>query len=191
MGWDQRRAERLLRPPWWALPTKNTLDRATVTFPKLLYERLDQTGIDFAVLYATAGLGAPHIREDELRRATCRAFNTFHADSFREYSDRLTSAAIIPMHTPQEAIAELENSVRTLGLKVIMMAGHVRRPIPAVATAVPHPTRYAFWLDLFAIERCVRLRPGMGQMCRTRCRAEFSFARHGLGQPRLEFELHV
>jgi predicted TIM-barrel fold metal-dependent hydrolase len=134
------------------LPTKNTLDRATATFPKLLHERLDQTGIDFAVLYPTAGLGAPHIREDELRRATCRAFNTFHADIFREYSDRLTPAAIIPMHTPQEAIEELEFAVKTLGLKVIMMAGHVRRPIPAVAQNVPHPTRHAYWLDLFALD---------------------------------------
>jgi predicted TIM-barrel fold metal-dependent hydrolase len=179
MSWDQRRAERPLRPPWWALPTKNTLDRATATFPKLLHERLDQTGIDFAVLYPTAGLGAPHIREDELRRATCRSFNTYHADIFREYSDRLTPAAIIPMHTPREAIEELEHAVKTLGLKVIMMAGHVRRPIPAIAAAVPHPTRYAYWLDLFALDseydydpvwaKCIELgvapsfhSPGMG-----------------------------
>jgi predicted TIM-barrel fold metal-dependent hydrolase len=152
MSGEERRAERPLRPPWWALPTKNTLDRATAMFPKLLHERLDQTGIDFAVLYPTAGLGAPHIREDELRQATCRAFNTFHADIYREYSARLTPAAIIPMHTPREAIAELEHAVKTLGFKVIMMAGHVRRPIPAVAAAVPHPTRYAYWLDLFAID---------------------------------------
>jgi hypothetical protein len=102
MSWDQRRAERPLRPPWWALPTKNTVDRATATFPKLLHERLDQTGIDFAILYPTAGLGAPHIRDDELRRATCRAINTYHADIFREYSGRLTPAAVIPMHTPAE-----------------------------------------------------------------------------------------
>jgi predicted TIM-barrel fold metal-dependent hydrolase len=152
MSWEQRRAERPLRPPWWALPTKNTLDRATATFPKLLHERLDQTGIDFAVLYPTAGLGAPHIRDDELRRASCRAFNTYHADIFREYSDRLTPAAVIPMHTPAEAIEELEHAVKTLGLRVIMMAGHVRRPISAVESAVPHPTRYAYWLDLFAID---------------------------------------
>jgi hypothetical protein len=69
MTQEQREAERAWRPPWWALPTKNTLDRATATFPRLLHERLDQTGIDFAVLYPTVGLGAPHIREDELRRA--------------------------------------------------------------------------------------------------------------------------
>ena len=152
MSWEQRQAERPFRPPWWALPTKNTLDRATATFPKLLHERLDQTGIDFAVLYPTAGLGAPHIRDDELRRVTCRAFNSFHADVFREYSDRLTPAAVIPMHTPQEAIDELEYAVKTLGLKVIMMAGHVRRPIPAVAQSLSHPTRYAHWLDFFALD---------------------------------------
>ncbi|HUY29141.1 MAG TPA: amidohydrolase family protein [Candidatus Binataceae bacterium] len=149
---EQRRTERPVRPPWWALPTKNTLDRATGTFPKLQYERLDETGIDFAILYPTAGLGAPHIRDEELRRATCRAFNTFHSDIFREYADRLTPAAVIPMHTPKEAIDELEFAVKTLGLKVIMMAGHVRRPIPAVADSVPNPTRHAYWLDLLALD---------------------------------------
>jgi hypothetical protein len=99
MSAEQRRAERPLRPPWWALPTKNTRDRATASFPKLQYQRLDETGIDFAVQYPTAGLGAPHIRDEELRRASCRAFNTFHADIYREYADRLTPAAVIPMHS--------------------------------------------------------------------------------------------
>ena len=37
----------LIRPPWWAVPAENTLDRATATFPKLLYERLDEIGLDF------------------------------------------------------------------------------------------------------------------------------------------------
>jgi predicted TIM-barrel fold metal-dependent hydrolase len=152
MSPEQRRAERPLRPPWWALPTRNTLDRATASFPKLQYERLDETGIDFAVLYPTAGLGAPHIRDEELRRALCRAFNTFHADIYREYADRLTPAAVIPMHTPQEAIEELEYAVSTLRLKVVMMAGHVRRPIPALAEVVPNPTRNAYWLDLLALD---------------------------------------
>jgi predicted TIM-barrel fold metal-dependent hydrolase len=149
---EQRHAERPLRPPWWALPTKNTLDRATASFPRLQYERLDETGIDFAVLYPTAGLEAPYIRDEELRRASCRAFNTFHADIYRDYADRLTPAVVIPMDTPREAIEELEYAVKTLGLKVIMMAGHVRRPIPAVAESIPNPTRHAYWLDLFALD---------------------------------------
>ena len=195
-GWyrmtrEQRAAERPLRPPWWALPTKNTLDRATATFPKLLHERLDQTGIDFAVLYPTAGLGAPHIREDELRRATCRAFNTFHADIFREYSDRLTPAAVIPMHTPQEAIDEFEYAVKTLGLKVVMMAGHVRRPIPAVERALSHPTRYAYWLDLFAIDSDYDYDPVWAKCIELGVAPSFPFFRHGMGQSRLDLQLHV
>ena len=27
MNWDERRDNRSIRAPWWALPTKNTLDR--------------------------------------------------------------------------------------------------------------------------------------------------------------------
>jgi hypothetical protein len=48
-GWyrlspDERVAQRATRAPSWGLPTKNTLDRATSTLPKLLYERLDEIG---------------------------------------------------------------------------------------------------------------------------------------------------
>src|SRR5437899_6813319 len=148
----ERRDHRTVRPPWWALPTRNTLDRATGTFPRLLHERLDETGIDFAVLYPTAGLGAPHIKNDELRRAGCRAFNTFHADSFRDFANRLTPAAVIPMHTPAEAIAELEYAVNVLGLKVIMMAGHVRRLLAAARRNGATAGHLADWIDTFCLD---------------------------------------
>ena len=90
MSWDQRRAERPLRPPWWALPTKNTLYRATATFPKLLHERLDQTGIDFAVLYPTAGLGAPHImpRERDLDQVAIKTIRTLAIDAIEKANSR-------------------------------------------------------------------------------------------------------
>ena len=156
-GWyrrsqEERRERRSLRPPWWALPTKNTLDRATASMPKLLHERLDDMGIDFTVLYPTLGLAFPHMEDEEMRRACCRALNTFHADIFREYADRMTPAAAIPMHTPQEAIEELEYTVNTLGLKSVVMAGHVRRPIPAVAKTAPQAARKATWLDTFCLD---------------------------------------
>ena len=76
--------------------------------PRLLYERLDEIGIDFAVIYPTAGLRLPRISDDETRRAVIRAYNIVTADYFRDLGDRMTPAAIIPMHTPEEAIAELE-----------------------------------------------------------------------------------
>ncbi len=149
---EERQDQRATRSPWWGLPTKNTLDRATATLPKLLYERLDDIGLDVTVLYPTLGLLPPHIEDAEVRRASCRAFNMFYADTFREYADRMVPIAVIPMHTPQEAIEELEYAVKTLGFKAVMMAGHVLRPIPGVARTTPHAARYATWLDTFCLD---------------------------------------
>ena len=100
---DDRKRRRRAQEAFWALPTKNTRDRATEILPRLLYERLDEFGMDFTVLYPTAGLGIPFHPDDETRRATCRAFNRFIAEFFGEFSDRMTPAAVIPMHTPEEA----------------------------------------------------------------------------------------
>ncbi len=149
---EERRDRRATIPPWWALPAKNTLDRATAMLPKLLYERLDDIGLDVTVLYPTFGLLAPHLDDEEIRRAACRAFNTYHADIFRAYGDRLIPVGVIPMHTPQEAIEELEYAVKTLGLKAVMLAGHVIRPVPAVARTAPEAARYAYWLDTFCLD---------------------------------------
>jgi predicted TIM-barrel fold metal-dependent hydrolase len=71
---------------------------------------------------------------------------------FREYADRLIPVAVIPMHTPDEAIEELEYAVKQLGFKAVMMAGHVLRPIPAVARMAPQAARYASWLDTFCLD---------------------------------------
>src|SRR5215469_7713386 len=70
----ERRDYRVPRPVWWPYPTKNTYDRATAALPKLLYQRLDEMGLDFVILNPSQGLFAPHIEEAELRRRVCRAF---------------------------------------------------------------------------------------------------------------------
>ncbi len=155
-GWytlsaQERRNVRAPRPHWWVHPTKNTLDRATSSLPKLLHSRLDETGLDFSIIYPSMGMAALHAGDDEIRRVACRAFNTYHADIFCDYADRLTPVAIIPMHTPEEAIEELDYVVKTLGMKVPLLAAHVRRPIPA-AQHVPELKRYTFWLDTFGID---------------------------------------
>lgn len=176
---EERHDQRSTRAPWWALPTKNTLDRATASLPRLLHERMDDIGLDFTVLYPSLGLAFPHIESAELRQATCRAFNMFVADYYRDYADRMAPAACIPMHTPEEAIEELEYCVKTLGLKAIMMAGHVQRPIPAAVQKDADVGLHAFWIDNFCIDsaynydpvwaKCVELKvpptfhsPGMG-----------------------------
>src|SRR5262245_33248712 len=149
---EERRERRMLQPGWWGVPTKNTRDRATAMLPKLLYERMDELGFDFAVLYPTGGaLFAPFLRDEEVRRAACRAFNLYTADQFRGLGDRLAPAAVIPTYTPQEAIEELE-FVKTLGFKAAMLASLLRRPVPAVAKATPEASRYAIWNDTLGLD---------------------------------------
>jgi predicted TIM-barrel fold metal-dependent hydrolase len=142
---EQKRAIGLFRLSWWAFPARNTLDRATAILPRLQYERLDELGIDYAVLFPTLGLTPMSLDEEELRRASARGLNRFYAESYGEFRDRLSPAAVIPMHTPQEALEELDYAVGELGLKNAVLAGHVARPVP-----IQDPPRTARWLDNFA-----------------------------------------
>src|SRR5499433_1688290 len=152
MSWEERRDRRATRPIWWALPTKNTLDRATATLPTLLSERMEEMGLDFTIIYPSVGLLFHRIQDEEVRRACCRAMNRFHADLYREQAARMTPAAVIPMYTPQEAIEEMEYAVKELGMKVFMVADYALRPIPAVARQAPEVAHYARWLDTFCLD---------------------------------------
>lgn len=160
----QRRARNMGHEAFWSVPTANTLDRATAMMPGLLNDRLDELGIDFTVLYPTQGLGIVNVRDDELRRAACHAYNTFIAEYFAPYGRRMTPAAVIPMFTPEEAIDALDHAVGTLGLKAAMFGSMIPRPVaepddPAATGPV--------WLDVLGLDslydydpvwqRCVEL----------------------------------
>src|SRR6266705_4039165 len=81
---DERRRRRIAQPGFWSRQAENTLDRATAMMPHLLYERLDEFGTDFAIIYPTAGLRLPRISDDETRRAVIRASNIVTAEYFRD-----------------------------------------------------------------------------------------------------------
>ena len=106
-GAAQLRAQGLFRMTWWGFPARNTDDRAMAMLPELLHERLPELGIDYAILYPTYGLGTLNVDADELRRASVRAFNRCAAATTEGLRDRLCPVAMIPMHTPEEAVAEL------------------------------------------------------------------------------------
>ncbi len=127
----ERTRKRVGQEAFWSSPSENVLDRATAMLPRLMYERLDDLGIDFSVVYPTAGLSFHRMQDTRLRRAICRAYNVFAADQFRGLGDRVIPAAIIPMYTPEEAIEELEFAVTELGYKVVMVGGLMRRRVPA------------------------------------------------------------
>src|SRR5713226_1992114 len=152
MSVAERRRRRIGQEAFWFLPTRNTLDRATAMMPRLLYERLDDLGLDFCVVYPTAGLGYYRLPPARLRRALCRAYNVFTAEQFRPFNDRIIPAAIIPMYTPEEAIEELEFASRQLGYKVVMMGGLIRRPIPALVEEHPEASKFVEWYDVIGID---------------------------------------
>ena len=112
---------------FWGRQSTNTLDRATAMMPRLLYDRLDELGLDYCVIYPTAGLSIPRIADDATRRAVIRGFNIVTFDFFKGLEDRLTPGAVLPVHTPDEAIEELEFVVKQLGAKVCMFGSGVRR----------------------------------------------------------------
>ncbi len=131
-------------PSWWGWPTENTRDRATSYLPALLYERLDEIGIDFTILYPSMTLSYLETADDELIGLRCRAANRALANLFAPYRDRTTVGALVPMLDPKQAVDELEYAVRELGFKTAVFAGHARRPIGADGEA--------YRLDTFGVD---------------------------------------
>jgi predicted TIM-barrel fold metal-dependent hydrolase len=137
---DQTGASR--RAVWVGNSGSSSIDRATALLPGLFRDRLDEAGIDFAVIYGTHALSVLGIGDDELRPVVYRAMNMLYADMFKDFGDRLTPVALIPMHTPEEALAELDFAIGELGLKAIVMNCMVQRPAPEVVKEAPHLAKY-------------------------------------------------
>src|SRR5713101_1459177 len=153
MSLAERRRRRVGQEAFWSTPSENVLDRATAMLPRLMYERLDDLGIDFCVVYPTAGLSYHRMQDTRLRRAICRAYNVFAADQFRGLEDRVIPAAIIPMYTPEEAIEELEFAVKQLGYKVAMVGGLMRRRVAALEAEQPEASKHVEWYDVVGLDR--------------------------------------
>lgn len=150
-GWfslapKERQKRRLMRPPSWLVNTASARERATTMLPRLVRERLDEFGIDFAVMYTSVGIPISSSDDEELRLGGCRALNLMYADLFDEHRDRLTPSAVIPIHTPAEAIAEIEFAVRERGFKTVTIPGCVRRPIEGADDP------RAVWIDPLAVD---------------------------------------
>jgi hypothetical protein len=148
----ERKRRRIAQPAFWSRQAENTLDRATAMMPRLLYDRLEEFGTDFAIVYPTAGLRLPRINDDATRKAVIRAYNIVSAEYFRDLSDRMTPAAIIPMHTPEEAIAELEFTTKQLGAKAGMFGSNMFRKVPSLTGSDPDLARFGVWYDVLGID---------------------------------------
>jgi hypothetical protein len=143
-------ARRHPRGAWWAV-TNDARDLATVMFPKLLYERMDELGLDFTILYPSLGLTLHSIQDEKVRRMSLRALNTMNWEITAPYQDRMTSVAMLPMHTPEEALDELDY-VTKLGVKVCVIPAGVGRPVEAVERDAPGAYPLAAHFDCYGYE---------------------------------------
>jgi predicted TIM-barrel fold metal-dependent hydrolase len=93
-------------------------------FPPSSYlDAMDKTGIDYMVLYPTAGLytnQAPDTRAD-VAAAYRRAYNSWLHDFCSDGDKRLIGAGAVDLRDPEEAAREALRSVKELGFKAIML----------------------------------------------------------------------
>ena len=137
-------------PSWWGWPTRNVRDRATSHLPRLLEERLGELGIDFTILYPSMSLSFLDAGDPELAAATCRAVNRANARLFAPFAHAMTVGAVVPMHTPEIAVAELTYAVRELGLKTALFAGHARRRVGNRADG--DTSMFPYRLDTYGVD---------------------------------------
>ena len=138
------RARRAAGQSGSAIRVPPSIDRATAMLPKLYMERLDERRHRFWRLlwHPSAGrLCASAMTR--LRPVVYRAMNTMYADMFKGLENRLTPTALIPMHKPEEAIAEMEFIKNELGLKAIVMNTQIQRPHPEVVKHAPELAEYS------------------------------------------------
>lgn len=136
---EERLRQRAYRSPWWGFPN-DTRDLATATAPRLLYERLDELGVDLAVCYPSVGLQLMAQRDDKVRRLGSRAYNRYVARLFEDVGDRLMPVAVIPTTTPEEALEELEFAVGELGMRAAVIGGFAARRFE-------DGDEHGFWID--------------------------------------------
>ncbi len=149
---EQRTERGVAMEGFWGRQSTNTRDRATAMMPRMLYDRLDELGIDFGIVYPTGRARSPRIADDATRRAVIRGFNVVTHEYFKDLGDKLTPAAVIPVHTPDEAIEELTFVTKQLGAKVCMFGSGVRRPILHAKGAPADLTRYAQGFDQLGLD---------------------------------------
>ena len=119
-----------------------------------LAERSEEIGIDYFVLYPTNTLLTCAEEDPDLRQGLCAGFNAFFADVYGPYADRMTMAALVPMHTPEEAIAELEHCHGARHQGGVLPRGR-GRPLTEPAGPDCNPFLFpgqAHWFDSFGLD---------------------------------------
>jgi len=84
--------------------------------PSEWLEFLEQTEIDWTVLYPTWGLAMGRLVSIEWAIAACRAYNSWLYESFLKHSPKLKGMALIPIQDVDSAVEELHRAVKQQGM---------------------------------------------------------------------------
>ena len=77
---------------------------------------LDEIGLDYAVLYPTAGLSIGMVQDPDWAVAVCRGYNNWLDAAYRQADPRLVGVALLPLQDVDAAVKELRRSVTELGM---------------------------------------------------------------------------
>jgi predicted TIM-barrel fold metal-dependent hydrolase len=148
---EERLRKRLRRPAFWGTPT-NTADRAAAILPGYFYDRLDEYGIDLALVFPSIGLTLGRdLSDPELADGVIRAYNVMAAETFAPYADRMIPAGVVGLAEPTSAIEQMEHA-RSLGLKVLVTGGTIVRPVDEDADWQPDPAKRRVYVDALALD---------------------------------------
>jgi predicted TIM-barrel fold metal-dependent hydrolase len=90
---------------------------------KVWRQALDETRMDWTVLYPTAGLAFGLIQDAEWATALARAYNDWFTDRYHRVDKRIKGMALIPLQDPAEAVKELERAVKKLHMVGAVLPG--------------------------------------------------------------------
>ena len=136
---------------------QNVRDRATAHLPALLYERLDEIGIDFTILYPSMALGYFEVTDDELSSAAVPRREPLRSPiCSRRTATACTVGALVPMNTTRSRPSPKPSTrCASSASRPLVFAGHARATGP-----IGDATGYR--LDTFGVDSDVRLRPAVG-----------------------------
>jgi predicted TIM-barrel fold metal-dependent hydrolase len=77
---------------------------------------MDQVGIDYAVLFPTAGQRIGRIVDRDYAVGAARAYNDWLAETYLRRDPRFKGIALLPMHDADAALAELQHAYSKLGM---------------------------------------------------------------------------
>lgn len=83
-------------------------------------EFMDQIGLEYAVLFPTAGQRIGRIVDRDYALGAAQAYNDWLADTYLSRDRRFRGVAIVPMHDAEAATAELSRACTQLGFSAVL-----------------------------------------------------------------------